>query len=151
MITYLKYVKVYYEKRMITNCSPCSSCRRQDLECGCGEKLSNTRPVSQAADYLKVLHVMVSQEVTGAAETNPCGDEERCAWFSLKAGQQPRWSCVRSHPASCSARETTYRSELSIKESEHYDANDCHLSQDACQEGWSLQDKGWISQIHLAS
>lgn len=79
MITYLKYVKVCYEKRMITNCFPCSSCRRQDLVCGCGEKLSNTRPVSQAAGYLQVLHVMASQATMGAAEKNPCGDEERCA------------------------------------------------------------------------
>lgn len=43
---------------MIANCSPCSSCRRQVLVCTCGEKLSNTRPVSQAAGYLQVLQVM---------------------------------------------------------------------------------------------
>lgn len=73
---------------MTANCSPCSLCRRQDLLCSCGEKLCNTKPVSQAAGYLQVLHVMVSQEAMAVAETNPCGDKQ-CAWLSLKA-EQPR-------------------------------------------------------------
>lgn len=116
---------------MITNCTPCFSCRRQDLACSCGEKLPNTRPVSQAAGYPQVLHVMVSQE-KAVAETNPCAGE-KCAWFSLKAGEQSRWSSVRTCPALCLATETRHRSELSIKETEYYEANNCHLSQDACQ------------------
>lgn len=113
------------------------------------EKLPNTRPVSQAAGCPQVLHVMVSQEKTAVVETNPCGGE-KCAWFSLKAGEQSRWSSVRTCPALCLATETRHRSELSIKETEYYEANNRHLSQDACQGGWSLQDKGWMSQIHLA-
>lgn len=38
-----KICKVFYEERMITNCTPCSSCRRQDLACSCGEKSFLTR------------------------------------------------------------------------------------------------------------
>lgn len=72
MITYLKYVKVCYEKRVVTNCSPCPSCIRQDLLCSCREKFCNTRTISPAAGFLQVLHVMLSQEAMGVVETNIC-------------------------------------------------------------------------------
>lgn len=133
MITYLKYAKICYKKRMTANCSPCSSCRRQDLACSCGEKLHNTKPVSQAAGYLQVLHVMVTQDGMAVSETNPCGDKQ-CVWFSLKA-EQPRWPHVRTCPASCSATETRHKSELSIKETEYYDANAICLKMLARKDG----------------
>lgn len=56
----------------------------------------NTRTISPAADYLQVLHVMLSQEAMGAVEIKACWGEERYAWSSPKAGEQPRWSSVRS-------------------------------------------------------
>lgn len=75
MITYSKYVKVYYEKRTVTNCSPCRSYIKQELLCSCREKLSNARMISLPVGYLQVLHVMMSPEAMAEIETNTCQDE----------------------------------------------------------------------------
>lgn len=75
MITYSKYVKVCYEKRTVTNCSPCRSYIKQELLCSCREKLSNARMISLPVGYLQVLHVMMSPEAMAEIETNTCQDE----------------------------------------------------------------------------
>lgn len=146
MITYLKYVKVCYEKRVVTNCSPCPSCIRQDLLCSCREKFCNTRTISPAAGFLQVLHVMLSQEAMGVVETNICQGKV-CLIPS-----DSRWT-AQVIPCEILSSLTLHAwpPKQGTDQSFPLETLNTTTCMTVSQEGWSLRDKRWSFQICLAN